>query len=53
VVHRLISTCDVTEELKAGGTDDVCEYMMGHSRRSMPTTGKCSTSIAESFAQTD
>jgi len=40
--------CDVTEELKAGGTDDVCEYMMEHSPRNMPTTDKCSESIAES-----
>jgi len=24
VVRRWISTCSVTEELKAGGTDDVC-----------------------------
>ena len=25
VVHRWIGTCNVTEELEAGGTDDVCE----------------------------
>jgi len=25
VVHRWIGTCNVTEELKVGGTDDVCE----------------------------
>ena len=28
VVHRCISTCSVTEELKAGGTDDVCEWWL-------------------------
>ena len=26
VVHRWIGTCNVTEELKAGGTDDVAVY---------------------------
>ena len=26
MVHKWISTCSVTEELKAGGTDDVCEW---------------------------
>jgi len=24
VVHRWIGTCNVTKELKSGGTDDVC-----------------------------
>ena len=28
VVHRWIGTCNVTEELEAGGTDDVCEWWM-------------------------
>jgi len=28
VVHRWIGTCSVTEELKAGGTDDVCELFL-------------------------
>jgi len=28
VVHRWIGTCNVTEELKAGGTDDVYEGWM-------------------------
>ena len=28
VVHRSIGTCDVTEELKAGDTDDVCEWWL-------------------------
>ena len=28
VVHKWISTCSVTEELKAGGTDDVCEWWL-------------------------
>jgi len=32
VVHRCIGTCNVTEELKADGTDDVCEWwLMGTS----------------------
>ena len=26
VVHRWIGTCSVAEELKASGTDDVCEW---------------------------
>jgi len=28
VVYRWIGTCNVTEELKAGGTDDVCEWWL-------------------------
>jgi len=28
VVHGWISTCNVTEELKAGGMDDVCEWLL-------------------------
>ena len=27
-VHRWIGTCNVTEELKAGDTDDVCEWWL-------------------------
>ena len=28
VVRRWIGTCSVTEELKAGGTDDVCKWWL-------------------------
>ena len=28
VVHRWIGTCNVTEDLKADGTDDVCEWWL-------------------------
>jgi len=44
VVYRWIGTCSVTEEVKAGGTDDVCEWWLISTSTDLLITGSIARS---------